>query len=466
MSVVGGRRWRSAGQRPDGVGDPAQPDGVGRLEQHHVAGPQVLGQPGGGGVGVRHEDRLLAPGAFQARRRGAAAGPPPRPRGAGGCRAARRAGPRRRAPTWAVGPSSRISPRTATVRDPGGRGRSRPAPAGRPASSPGWRCRRRRRRSRRRRARAPPSGRATSRSRRPERPGDRVQVQAQRRARRRPPRRRCRRGARPPGAWTPARPGRRRAARSGAGRGRRRPGRRSGRRRRGRSRRCVPVRGCGRPSPRTSASSALSTATPASAEGVDDLALGLRDGLLRAELPEVRLAHVEDQGDVRWRDRAGGAQVADVAGPHLQDQEVGAGPGAQHGERQAELVVEGPERRHGGAAGGQHLGEQVLGARLALRAGEGDDAQRACRVASAGGPASGPPGRAARPGRAGPGPRATTGSATTHAGAAGVAGRQDGGRAGRDGGGGVVVPVDPLARRRPRRARRARRSGCPGTRRR
>ncbi len=52
---------------------------------------------------------------------------------------------------------------------------------------------------------------------------------------------------------------------------------------------------------------------------------------------------------MRRRDLAGGAQVADVARPHLQHQEPGGRVGAQHGQRQPELVVEGAEGRDGRA---------------------------------------------------------------------------------------------------------------------
>ena len=106
---------------------------------------------------------------------------------------------------------------------------------------------------------------------------------------------------------------------------------------------------------------------------LDQLALGQGDLLLGAELPDVGPAHVEHQRDVGWGDRAQLGQVADSTRAHLQDQVARLPVGPQHRQRQAELVVEGPGRRHGGAGVGQHARQHVLGRGLALGAGDRDD---------------------------------------------------------------------------------------------
>ncbi len=108
---------------------------------------------------------------------------------------------------------------------------------------------------------------------------------------------------------------------------------------------------------------------------LDQLALGLRGGLQRAELARVGGPHDELDPDVGARDPAQLRDVAEAAGPHLHDEGARAGVGAQHGERGADLVVE-------AAAGGddrpvEHVpedgGQQVLRRRLALRAGDPHD---------------------------------------------------------------------------------------------
>ena len=114
---------------------------------------------------------------------------------------------------------------------------------------------------------------------------------------------------------------------------------------------------------------------PPGARPPHQLALGLGDGLARPELAEVGLADVEDDGDV-GRDQAGQlGDVADAAGSHLQDEEPGGRVGAQHGERHAELVVERADRGDRRRGARQHGRQQVLGAGLALGAGQPDDGQ-------------------------------------------------------------------------------------------
>ncbi len=120
--------------------------------------------------------------------------------------------------------------------------------------------------------------------------------------------------------------------------------------------------------------------------------------------------------------------VADASGAHLEGQEARVGGGTQHGEWDADLVVlvalrpDRPSRRR------EHLGEEVLGAGLALRAGEGDH-----------GRGQGVEDVAREP------PRARTGSSTTTVGAPVGRPAEHAGGARGEGAGDEVVPVDVLA---------------------
>jgi hypothetical protein len=105
------------------------------------------------------------------------------------------------------------------------------------------------------------------------------------------------------------------------------------------------------------------------------LALGRGDRLARPELAQVGLADVGHHGDVGGDQTGQLGDVTDVPGTHLQDQEAGGRVGAQHGERYAELVVERARGRDGRCRGRQHRLDHVLGAGLALRAGDGDHGQ-------------------------------------------------------------------------------------------
>lgn len=108
---------------------------------------------------------------------------------------------------------------------------------------------------------------------------------------------------------------------------------------------------------------------------LDQLALGPGDGRARPELAEVSLADVENDGDVGRDQARERGDVSDVAGSHLEDEEPGGRVGAQHGERHAEFVVERADR--GGCRRGarQQGRQQVLGAGLALGAGQSDHGQ-------------------------------------------------------------------------------------------
>ncbi|GAB7110718.1 hypothetical protein JCM4814A_90360 [Streptomyces phaeofaciens JCM 4814] len=72
-----------------------------------------------------------------------------------------------------------------------------------------------------------------------------------------------------------------------------------------------------------------------------------------------------------WAIRGEVADVPDVAGSHLQDQEVCGHVGHRDGQGETDLVVVG--LRRGYHVAGQHLGDEVLRARLAGRAGDGHD---------------------------------------------------------------------------------------------
>lgn len=104
----------------------------------------------------------------------------------------------------------------------------------------------------------------------------------------------------------------------------------------------------------------------------DDLPLGLGDLLAAAELADVGGADVQYETDLR-RDQTGEvADVADIAGAHFEDEVLGVLAGSQRGQRQADLVVEIACRVDGGAFALEELGDEVLGAGLAGRAGERD----------------------------------------------------------------------------------------------
>ena len=123
----------------------------------------------------------------------------------------------------------------------------------------------------------------------------------------------------------------------------------------------------------TRGSSAFSTATPSAGQRLGQFALRLRHRVKRAELPGVRPADVQHRADARRRDVAQRGDVPDAAGGHLQHQEAGRGVGAQHGQRQADLVV---ERALGGDGRPEvlhHLSREVLGRGLARRPGDPGD---------------------------------------------------------------------------------------------
>ena len=119
---------------------------------------------------------------------------------------------------------------------------------------------------------------------------------------------------------------------------------------------------------------------PVGGQRLGELALGPGHLVQAAELTGVRVADVQHRAVAGRRDTA---QVRDVPGPargQLQDQVPGRGVRAQHGQRMAELVVERPGGRDRRAEALDQLGGQVLGRRLARRAGDARDGQRGQRT--------------------------------------------------------------------------------------
>ena len=105
------------------------------------------------------------------------------------------------------------------------------------------------------------------------------------------------------------------------------------------------------------------------------LGLGRGDVGTGAELPEVRRADVEHDGDLRRRDAGEVVDVSDPPRPHLGDEEAGRRRHAADGEGHADLAVERVERRDRLGDRLEHGGEQVLGRGLARAAGDADDPQ-------------------------------------------------------------------------------------------
>ena len=105
-----------------------------------------------------------------------------------------------------------------------------------------------------------------------------------------------------------------------------------------------------------------------------------RDGLAGAELAEVGGADVEHHRDRRRRDRGQCGDVAGMPRRHLQHQVVGGRrwPAAPSTGCPSSLLNE-PGGATTSPSGAQHRGDQILGRRLARRAGDADDRQPARR---------------------------------------------------------------------------------------
>ena len=123
----------------------------------------------------------------------------------------------------------------------------------------------------------------------------------------------------------------------------------------------------------TLASSALRIATPSAGSASTSSPLALATASSEPNSPGVGAADVEHRADPRRGDVAQLGDVADAAGRHLQHQVPGRLVGPEHGQRQAELVVEGADGGDRRAEPVDHLGGEVLGRGLARRPGDPDD---------------------------------------------------------------------------------------------
>ncbi len=167
-------------------------------------------------------------------------------------------------------------------------------------------------------------------------------------------------------------------------------------------------------------------------ERLDQLALGPGHLVQAAELPGVRVAHVQHRAVAGRGDTAQVGDVPGSAGRQLEHQVPGRGVGAEHGQRQAELVVERPGGRDRGAQALGQLGGQVLGGGLARGPGDARDPRRGQRVDHV-------------PGQRGQGGRDVGHQDRGHRHGPGSQCRH---RPRRHGVGGEVVPVGPLPRDR------------------
>ncbi|MPM42308.1 hypothetical protein SDC9_88973 [bioreactor metagenome] len=167
-------------------------------------------------------------------------------------------------------------------------------------------------------------------------------------------------------------------------------------------------------------------------ERLDEFTLGLRGHVLGAELAEVGVPDVEDDGDGGRGDRAQVGDVAEAPGTHLGDEEAGGVVAPGRGERGTDLVVERAERGDRRAGGPQHLGDQILGGGLAGGAGDADHRQVGAGVDDVAG-------------QRGEGALRVVDDQTGHPGILDRPEGDGGDRAGERGPGDVVVAVDLLA---------------------
>ena len=112
----------------------------------------------------------------------------------------------------------------------------------------------------------------------------------------------------------------------------------------------------------------------------DGFRVGLRDALDGPDELEVLGPDVRDHDHVRPRDRAERGDLAEPAHPHLRDEDLRVGLEPQHGERQADLVVEAPLRPHRSRVRRAERAEDVLRRGLAGGAHDRDDRRAALRA--------------------------------------------------------------------------------------
>ena len=108
-------------------------------------------------------------------------------------------------------------------------------------------------------------------------------------------------------------------------------------------------------------------------DGLDELALRLRDIFERAEELHVRLADIRDDADGRRRHRRHGLNLMEAAHADFDDGRRMRVIEAEQRQRQADFIVEIRLRLEHGTACGQHRRRQVFRRRLAVRARDGND---------------------------------------------------------------------------------------------
>ncbi len=118
-------------------------------------------------------------------------------------------------------------------------------------------------------------------------------------------------------------------------------------------------------------------------QSAHDLGLGLGNALRRAELTQMRHAHLEHDGDVRRNQRRQIGDLAHMVGAHLRHKESGSGVHLERGQRQTNLIVERPHRGHGRADARKQRFQQILGGGLADGAGDADHRERVVLRAAA-----------------------------------------------------------------------------------
>ncbi len=181
------------------------------------------------------------------------------------------------------------------------------------------------------------------------------------------------------------------------------------------------------------------------AQGVEQLALGVRHALDRAGPFEVHRAHGGDQPHVRVGPGGEPGDLAQVVHARLDDRVAVLGREAQQGERHAHLVVQIAFRLERRARRLEHRRDQLLGGGLAGRAGDAHHAHRVQALA----PGVREPAQGAAGVRRGEerGPEALRGQLFAHA-RRGRGGDQDARRPGLGGGGGEAAAVVPLSHQR------------------
>ena len=105
----------------------------------------------------------------------------------------------------------------------------------------------------------------------------------------------------------------------------------------------------------------------------DQLSLGDSDRVARSELAEMRSAHVEHDGDPRRRDRGQIGNVSWSTRAVFAHECSGLLRHLEHGQRQTDLVVERVLRCDDGALQLQHVREEILRRRLAIRTSDTND---------------------------------------------------------------------------------------------